>query len=143
KSLRAQTSSLRQQSLLPRESNRRENPMNRFSLSNCTLARASLSLMLLLLLQAAAPQVFAQNTERTFADSYAPLVYPVRNTGAHFRTPDFPSFAQLPIVRPLPDPFVFAEGFRDTSLWGWERHRAAIMAAIEKYEIGPVPDCSD
>src|SRR5690242_16557784 len=99
--------------------------------------------MLLLLLQAAAPQAFAQNTERTFADSYAPLVYPVRNTGAHFPTPDFPSFARLPIVRPLPDPFTFAEGYRDTSLWSWERHRAAIMAAIEKYEIGPVPDCSD
>lgn len=117
--------------------------MNRFSLSNCALARASLSIMLLLLLQAAAPQAFAQNTERTFADSYAPLVYPVRNTGAHFPTPDFPSFARLPIVRPLPDPFMFAEGYRDTSLWSWERHRAAIMAAIEKYEIGPVPDCSD
>lgn len=98
---------------------------------------------------AVAPGALAQNWkpgqhhERTFADSYAPLVYPVRNSGMHFRAPIFPSFAKLPIVRPLPDPFQFFDGYRDTSLTSWERHRNQIMAAIEKYEIGPVPNCHD
>ena len=77
-----------------------------------------------------------------------PLVFSVENTGAHFPAPDFPSFAQLPIIRPLPDPFVSAavgpqEGSRDASVAGWERRRNEIKAAIEKYEIGPKPDCSD
>ncbi|MHB8815413.1 MAG: glucuronyl esterase domain-containing protein [Steroidobacteraceae bacterium] len=105
-------------------------------------AGVSLALMLLIL-QAAVASAGAQEKEQTFGDSYIPLVYPQRNTGAFFRTPDFPSFAQLPIVRPLPDPFRLGGEWRDTSFASWERHRAAIMAAIEKYEIGPVPDCSD
>ncbi|HEV2442378.1 MAG TPA: hypothetical protein VGT07_07635 [Steroidobacteraceae bacterium] len=106
-------------------------------------AGISLALMLLLVLQAAIPRAAAQEKERTFGDSYIPLVYQQPNTGEFFRTPDFPSFAQLPIVRPLPDPFRLGGEWRDTSFSSWERHRAAIMAAIEKYEIGPVPDCSD
>ncbi len=118
--------------------------MKSFRFSDSALARASLSLTLLLLLLAAVPRAFAQDDEKTFSDSYIPLVYPVRNTGEYFPAPDFPAFAQLPIVRPLPDPFQLGDdGWRDTSFAGWERHRKAIMAAIEKYEIGPVPDCSD
>jgi hypothetical protein len=79
-----------------------------------------------------------------------PLVYSVENTGANFPTPVFPAFAKLPIIRPLPDPFVFVAqgprdeaGHRDTSFASWERRRNQIKAAIEKYEIGPKPDCSD
>ena len=91
-----------------------------------------------------------------------PLVYDVENTGAKFPTPAFPSFDQLPIIRPLPDPFVFFEespgddegrhnhegrrddeSRRDTSFGSWERRRNEIKASIEKYEIGPKPDCSD
>ncbi len=79
-----------------------------------------------------------------------PLVYDVENTGARFTTPDFPSFAQLPIIRPLPDPFASFggsldgdAGHRDASFEGWEHRRNDIKAAIEKYEIGPKPDCSD
>lgn len=73
-----------------------------------------------------------------------PLVYDEENTGARFPTPDFPSFAQLPIIRPLPDPFAsFDRGPRETSVASWERRRNEIKAAIEKYEIGPKPDCSD
>lgn len=79
-----------------------------------------------------------------------PLAYDVENTGASFPTPVFPTFAQLPIIRPLPDPFVFfdasrrdAASGRDTSFSSWERRRNEIKAAIEKYEIGPKPDCSD
>jgi hypothetical protein len=76
------------------------------------------------------------------------LVFTVENTGAHFPAPDFPSFAQLPIIRPLPNPFAsfgrgpFEDGFRGAAA-SWERRRNEIKAAIEKYEIGPKPDCSD
>jgi hypothetical protein len=115
------------------------------------LAKASFSLMLLLLVTAAAPRAFAQDkdndegqqTEKTFGDSYTPLVYSVENTGAHYPAPAFPSFGYLPIIRPLPDAFRFANGWRDTSFRSWERRRNEIKAAIEKYEIGPKPDCSD
>lgn len=117
--------------------------MSRITFGNSALARSSLALLLLLPLQAAVPRAFAQDTEKTFGDSYVPLVYPVRDTAAYLQAPDFPSFARLPIVRPLPDPFQFADGWRDTSFASWERHRNDYMAAIEKYEIGPVPDCSD
>src|SRR5579862_1459014 len=108
-------------------------------------AKVSLSLMLAMLVSAA-PKAPAQ--EKTWADSSTPLVYGVENTGAHFRTPDFPSFGQLPIVRPLPDPFESRDGRREpwSGGWGandWERRRNEIKAAIEKYEIGPKPDCSD
>ena len=73
-----------------------------------------------------------------------PLVFDVENTGASYPTPVFPTFAQLPIIRPLPDPFVsLGKSPRDTSFAGWERRRNEIMAAIEKYEVGPKPDCSD
>src|SRR5512147_245323 len=63
-----------------------------------------------------------------------PLVFSVENTGARLPTPDFPTFAQLPIVRPLPNPFVsfargpFEDGFRDASA-SWERRRNEIKAA--------------
>ena len=73
-----------------------------------------------------------------------PQVYSVENTGARYAAPTFPPFAQLPIVRPLPDPFTFFDGsHRDASAASWERRRNEIKAAIEKYEIGPKPDCSD
>jgi hypothetical protein len=79
-----------------------------------------------------------------------PLVYDVENTGARYPAPHFPSFEQFPIVRPLPDPFSFFdaghhadENRRDTSFASWERRRNEIRASIEKYEIGPKPDCSD
>jgi (4-O-methyl)-D-glucuronate---lignin esterase len=77
-----------------------------------------------------------------------PLVYDVENTGAGYAAPVFPSFEQLPIIRPLTDPFrFFSTGAgapdRDTRFSSWERRRNEIKAAIEKYEIGPKPDCSD
>jgi hypothetical protein len=77
-----------------------------------------------------------------------PLVYRVENTGARHRAPDFPAFERLPIIRPLPDPFEFFsparhEPDRDTRFTSWERRRNEIKAAVEKYEIGPKPDCSD
>jgi hypothetical protein len=77
-----------------------------------------------------------------------PLVYDIENTGAHYPAPTFPSFDQLPIIRPLPDPFEFFnkarhDDDRDTRFRSWERRRNEIKAAIEQYEIGPKPDCSD
>ncbi|HEX3470506.1 MAG TPA: hypothetical protein VHT28_04925 [Silvibacterium sp.] len=117
------------------------------SLNYSSLVKASLVLILLLLAPAVTLRAFAQDKdqdkEKTFGDSFTPLVYQVENTGAHYRTPNFPTFAQLPIIRPLPDPFQFSDGWRDPSFQNWERRRNEIKAAIEKYEIGPKPDCSD
>ena len=75
--------------------------MPRFS-QNLSLPKASLSLMLLLLVSVATPGAFAQ--ENRSADAITPLVYSVENTGATSSAPVYPSFGQLPIIRPLPDP---------------------------------------
>jgi hypothetical protein len=92
-------------------------------------------LTLLLFVSAAAVTAFAQGI---------PLVYDSENTGASFAAPVFPDFAHLPIIRPLPDPFVFfSDGTRDTSFAKWEQRRNEIKAAMENYELGPKPDCSD
>lgn len=111
------------------------------------IAEASLVFMLLLLVSASVPGALAQgpvqDRENTSADSWTPLVYDVENTGAHYPAPSFPDFAHLPIIRPLPDPFQFAEGWRDSDFPNWERRRNEMKAGIEKYEIGPKPDCSD
>ena len=109
--------------------------------SNSRLAKVALSLMALLLVSAASLGAFAQ--QNSFHHRNIPLVYDVENTGAHYRAPYFPSFDRLPIIRPLPDPFQFFNGFRDTRFESWERRRNEIKTAIEKYEIGPKPDCSD
>jgi len=111
-------------------------PLNRSS-----LAKGVLGLMVALLVIAVAPK--AQGQEQTFGDSTTPLVYNVENTGANFPAPNFPSFAQLPIIRPLPDPFVFNDGFRRPWFANWERRRNEILAAVEQYQIGPKPDCHD
>jgi hypothetical protein len=105
--------------------------------NNISLTKASLSLALLLIALVAALGAFAQESPSI------PLVYSVENTAANYAPPVFPTFAQLPIIRPLTDPFRFADGTRDTSFTSWERRRSEIKAAIERYEIGPKPDCSD
>jgi hypothetical protein len=105
--------------------------------NNFSLAKASLSLALLLIALVATLAAFAQE------GSSIPLVYSVENTAANYPPPAFLPFAQLPIIRPLTDPFRFADGTRDTSFASWERRRSEIKAAIENYEIGPKPDCSD
>lgn len=92
--------------------------------------------MLVLFISAAALGAFAQ-------ENSTPLVYSVENTGASLAAPVFPSFEQLPIIRPLPDPFRSFDGTRDTSFAKWEQRRNEIKASIEKYEIGPKPDCHD
>ena len=114
------------------------------------LAKASFSLLLLLLLPAIAQRAAAQDTaqifgtEQTWGDSFVPRVYHSENTGASNPAINFPAFAQLPIVRPLPDPFVFfANGQRDTSFRSWEQRRNEIFNAVETYMLGPKPDCHD
>lgn len=113
----------------------------RTTAGNSCFLKTSLWLMILLFVQALASGALAQ--EETSNDSTLPLVYSVENTGAKYPAPAFPDFAQLPIIRPLPDPFRFADGTRDPSFSSWERRRNEIRTAIEKYEIGPKPDCSD
>jgi len=100
-------------------------------------------LMLALVVFATTPRAFSQDKERTFADGFTPLVFSAENTGAHFPAPNFPSFDKLPIVRPLPDPFMFNDGFRRPWFQSWEQRRSEILAAVEKYEIGVKPDCHD
>jgi hypothetical protein len=72
-----------------------------------------------------------------------PLVYTVENTGAGlYPAPVFPSFAHLPIIRQLPDPFVFADGVRDTKWPAQEHHRQDYLAALAQYGQGPKPKCN-
>ncbi len=69
-----------------------------------------------------------------------PLVYDVENTGAGFPAPVLPSFDDLPIIRPLNDPFVWSdESGRSTDFSDWIHRRAEIKAEIEHYEIGEKP----
>ncbi len=106
-------------------------------------AKSALLLTLAVLVWAATPKASAQDHENTIGDAFTPLVYNVENTGANFQAPHFPSFAQLPIVRPLPDPFQFDDGFQRPWFNSWERRRSEIMAGMENYVIGPKPDCHD
>ncbi|RTQ46577.1 T9SS type A sorting domain-containing protein [Hymenobacter gummosus] len=69
-----------------------------------------------------------------------PLVYTAENTGAGCTAPALPSFAQLPRVEPLPDPFMRSDNSgRSTSFGDWECRRNEIKAEIEHYEIGTKP----
>ena len=72
-----------------------------------------------------------------------PLVYTVENTGAGLSpTATLPAWASLPIIRQLPDPFVFFNGTRDTSWAAFEQHRQEWIAALQQYEQGPKPSCT-
>ncbi|MCB2376397.1 T9SS type A sorting domain-containing protein [Hymenobacter sp. BT635] len=69
-----------------------------------------------------------------------PLVYSSENTGASCAAPALPTFAQLPVVEPLPDPFMWSDGRgRSTSFSDWECRRNEIRAEVERYEIGTKP----
>ncbi len=69
-----------------------------------------------------------------------PLVYNVENTGTGCAAPSLPSLSQLPVVQPLPDPFMWSNGSgRSTNFSDWECRRNEIKAEIENYEIGIKP----
>ena len=57
-----------------------------------------------------------------------------------FQNRCYPLFEDLPIVRPLPDPFEWSDGSgRSTKFSDWSRRRAEIKAEIEHYGIGEKP----
>lgn len=69
-----------------------------------------------------------------------PLVYEVEFTGTDQTAPTFLPVNQLPAIKPLPDPFIWADGSgRDTTFTSWKKHRAEYKAMIEHYEIGVKP----
>jgi hypothetical protein len=52
---------------------------------------------------------------------------------------EHPSVEQLPVIKDLPDPFLFNDGTRVQSKEDWPRRRAEIQDAILHYEYGQVP----
>ncbi|WP_198172634.1 T9SS type A sorting domain-containing protein [Hymenobacter ginkgonis] len=67
-------------------------------------------------------------------------MYSAENTGGSCAAPPLPTFAQLPAIQPLPDPFLWADGRgRTTNFSDWECRRNEIKAQIENYEIGTKP----
>lgn len=73
-----------------------------------------------------------------------PLVYSVEHTGSDCASPVLPGFDALPSVRPLTDPFAWADGRgRSTDFADWRCRRAEIAAEIEHYEIGEKPGRPD
>jgi Glucuronyl esterase, fungi len=105
------------------------------SKKNSRLTKISFWVVLLLFNSLGATMALAQEP---------PLVYDKENTGANFPQPILLPYDQLPFIRPLPDPFAWADGSgRDTSFANWERRRNEIKAMIEKWDIGPKPTNSD
>lgn len=69
-----------------------------------------------------------------------PLVYQVEHTGKDCAPPILPSFDELPVVKPLTDPFLLSDGSkRTTEFSDWPCRRAEILQEIQHYEIGPKP----
>ncbi|WP_198953662.1 hypothetical protein [Rhodopirellula sp. MGV] len=69
-----------------------------------------------------------------------PLVYQVENTGDEFSKPVLPTFNDLPVHRPLTDPFQWSgTNERSTAFTDWSRRRSEIKAEIEHYGIGEKP----
>jgi len=71
-----------------------------------------------------------------------PLVYDVENTGADCAEPPLPSIEELPIIEPLPDPFMWSDSTRGRieSVDDWRCRRAEIGAEVEHYELGTKPE---
>ncbi|HLX68280.1 MAG TPA: DUF4082 domain-containing protein [Verrucomicrobiae bacterium] len=75
-----------------------------------------------------------------------PFVYNVENTGTNFTVTNLPTLSNLPLVQPLPDPFMWLSSYtngtfnsRSTNFVDWEQHRNEIAALIQNYEIGTKP----
>ncbi len=69
-----------------------------------------------------------------------PFVYNLENSGAGYPPASLPALNQLPVVDPLPDPFMWSSGRgRSKNFRDWERRRNEIKAEIEHFEIGTKP----
>jgi hypothetical protein len=70
-----------------------------------------------------------------------PLVYEVENTGTDCTPPPLPSFNQLPVIKFLPDPFMWADSSREriSSRSDWRCRREEIGDQIQHYELGTKP----
>ena len=67
-----------------------------------------------------------------------PLRFESQNTADPY-TAALPEFGQLPVNDKLPDPLTFIDGKPVKRYSQWERRRAEIMAQIQEYEIGVIP----
>jgi len=79
-----------------------------------------------------------------FCNNYSqelPLSYEVENTGKNCPLPPLPPFEQLPIIKTLPDPFMWSDTTkgRIKSFDDWRCRRAEIGAQIQYYETGIKP----
>jgi hypothetical protein len=73
-----------------------------------------------------------------------PLVFDVENTGMNCPIPYLPTFSELPVIQPLPDPFEWADGRGRIKYFSdWQIRRAEIGAQIQNYEIGQKPSRPD
>jgi hypothetical protein len=52
---------------------------------------------------------------------------------------DFPPVEKLPVIKDLPDPFIFNDGTRVKTREDWPRRRAELQEAILHYEYGRMP----
>src|SRR4051812_33762287 len=52
---------------------------------------------------------------------------------------NLPPVEKLPVVKELPDPFLFSDGSRVKSKEDWARRRAELEAQIMYYEYGRMP----
>ncbi|WP_421889479.1 T9SS type A sorting domain-containing protein [Marinoscillum sp.] len=87
-----------------------------------------------------APETVTIHLEQTMV----PLVYSVENRGAGCASPVLPTLEDLPVILPLPDPFMRSDNqSRSTDYSDWSCRRNEIKAEIENYEIGPKPDRPD
>lgn len=69
-----------------------------------------------------------------------PLVYSKENSGASFKKTIQTEAQNLPLIEPLPDPFLFNNSSsRVQKFKEWEKRRNEILAEIEYYEIGIKP----
>lgn len=98
--------------------------------------RITAGFLLLLLNMFAIPDSFGQDVP--------PLVYDVENTGVDCTKPPLPVFDELPVIKPLTDPFEWSDrNGRDTTFASWARRRNEIKLELENYEIGPKPERPD
>jgi hypothetical protein len=73
------------------------------------------------------------------------LVFSAENRGTNFPAPSLPTLANLPNIKPLPDPFAWTtdpldiNGTRSVRYQDWSHHRAEILAQLQNYEIGTKP----